>query len=53
MVFLIISSSVFALFITLICFSGKIRREMTKKQQLRHMHRETVYVDEELEKSFY
>lgn len=50
---LVISVSILAMLITLICFSGIIRSEMTKKQQLKWMHKETVYFDEELEKSFY
>lgn len=53
MTFLVISASIMALLITLICCSGVIHRETVKKRQLKWMHKETIYIDEELEKSFY
>ncbi|MFZ5974777.1 MAG: type II secretion system F family protein [Bacillota bacterium] len=53
MALLIASTSILALLVTLICCRETIRREAIKKQQLKWIRKDTLYVDEELEKSFY
>ena len=50
---LVASSSAFALLVTLACCRETIIRETVKKQRLRRLSGQPVYLDEELEKSFY
>lgn len=53
MVLLVASTSAFALLVTLACCREAIVRETVKKQRLKALGGRPVYLDEELEKSFY
>ncbi len=53
MIFLIVSFSIFTVFLTILCFSGTVKSEIAKKQQLEWMGTGVRYIDDELEKSFY
>ena len=53
MVFLVVSSSVLTMFLTILCFSKTVKSEVVKKQQLKWIRGESKYIDEELEKSFF
>ncbi|OQB25555.1 MAG: Bacterial type II secretion system protein F domain protein [Firmicutes bacterium ADurb.Bin182] len=53
MVFLVLSSSAFAVLLVLILFSGTVEAEILKRRRLNSIKEKKHYLDEDLEKSFY
>ena len=53
MIFLVVSSSILAILLTILCFSATLKTEIAKKQKLERMRAGSRYIDDELEKSFF
>ena len=53
MAFLVASSSILAVFLTILCFSATVKNEIAKKRQLEWLRTGSRYIDDELEKSFF